>query len=140
MSVPEGLVRLLPDLCVSGGEHQQHAEHHHVSSDTADLSVMYLHRRLFSYLRPFDVEKAVEVSAGPLHCRTVDLLDIVSGDMENGPEEQRVCNLSVEPLGFIQWQYPDLRSYPSQHIFAHRKHNDRSIDRQGQTGTSRYPY
>lgn len=58
-----------------------------MSSDTTDLSVMYLHRRLFSYLRSFHIEEAVEVSADALLCRVVDLLDIVSGDMENGPKE-----------------------------------------------------
>ena len=87
VSVLESLEGLLPDLCMSGGKHQQHAEKHHMPSNTANLSVVYLYGRLLSYLRQFDVEKAAGVSVEIIDGPTVDLLDVVSRNMENGVKE-----------------------------------------------------
>jgi hypothetical protein len=48
-------------------------------------------------LGPFDVEK----------------VDVMTGDVDDGPEEHGVCDLSMEPLRLIERQNPDLRSDPS---------------------------
>jgi hypothetical protein len=46
MRVPEGLVRLLADLVVCGGEHHEHAQQHDVTCDASRLGVVNLDGRL----------------------------------------------------------------------------------------------
>jgi hypothetical protein len=50
MRVPEGLVRLPPDLMMSSGVHQKHAEEHDMASDAARLGVVNLNGSLRSDL------------------------------------------------------------------------------------------
>ena len=59
VSVPEGFVRLLSDLGVGGGVHQEHAKEHDVTCDAAGLRVVDLDCGQGSYLGPLNVEKAV---------------------------------------------------------------------------------
>lgn len=46
MRVPEGLITLLPDLCMSGRKNEQHAQKHDMPSNATGLHVMNLHRSL----------------------------------------------------------------------------------------------
>ena len=56
--VPECFERLLPDLGVGGGVHEEHAEEHDVAGDAADLGVVDLDRGDGADLGLFDVEEA----------------------------------------------------------------------------------
>lgn len=57
--VPERLERLLADPVVGGRVHQQHAEQHYVTRDTAGLSIVNLEREHRSNLRHLDIEEAL---------------------------------------------------------------------------------
>jgi hypothetical protein len=101
--VPESLVALLPDLGVRGREHEQHAQKHDVAGDTAGLHVVNLHSGFSSNERAFHVEE----------------VDIVRGDVHDGPEKHGVGNLAMEPLALVQRQPSDLGPYISEQISAH---------------------
>lgn len=58
VSVPERLERLLPNSVVGSRVHQQHAEKHHVSSNSTGLGVVNLERQHGSNLRPLNIEEA----------------------------------------------------------------------------------
>ena len=103
MRVPEGLEALLPDLRMRRGVHEQHAQEHDVPGDSTSLRVVYLNCSLRSDHRPLDVEE----------------VDIMRCGVYDGPEEQAVCALSVEPLALVQRQPPEFRSDDSQDIPAH---------------------
>lgn len=62
MRVPEGLVRLLSNLCMSSSEHEQHAQKHYMPSDTASLSVVYLDCSLLPNLGSLNIEETTKVS------------------------------------------------------------------------------
>ena len=87
VSVPEGFEGLLTDLVVCGGVHEEHTEEHDVASDTASLGVV----NLDSSFRP---------DLTTLH---VEEIHVVGGDMDAGEDEQRVGDLSMEPLSLVQW-------------------------------------
>lgn len=63
MSVPESLEALLADLCVRGGEHQQHAEQHDMSGNTAGVGIMDLQGVQRPHLRLFHVEEAADIQS-----------------------------------------------------------------------------
>lgn len=104
VSIPEGLERLLTDLGMSSGEHEQHTEEHEVTSDTTNFRIMDLQRRHRSNLGSFDIEH----------------VDVVTKCVNNRPEEERVRDLSMEPLRLIERQPPQLGSDESQDVTAHR--------------------
>ncbi len=60
MSVPERFVGLLPDLRMRGGEHQQHAEEHHMPGDAPGVGVVDLHGRRRPELISFHIEEAID--------------------------------------------------------------------------------
>lgn len=97
MSVPECLKRLLANFGMRGRIHKKHAEQHDMASNTAWLRIMNLDCSNRANLGPFDVEE----------------VDVMTGDVDDGPEEHGVCDLSMEPLRLIERQNPDLRSDPS---------------------------
>lgn len=122
--VPERLVRLLADPGVRRRVHQKHAQEHDVARDAAGLAVVDLHGGFGANLGSLDVEE----------------IDIMRRHVDARPEEQRICHLPMEPLGFIQRQESDLRPQPPKHVLAHRKEDESSIDRQYQPRSSRQPY
>ena len=69
VGIPERLVGLLPYLGMSGRKHEEHAEEHDMTCDTARLSVVYLNCRLLSDLTPFNIEKATEISSAQYICQ-----------------------------------------------------------------------
>lgn len=95
VSIPESLEALLPDRAMCRGVHQEHNEQHPASSartyetgmcyprmtrNSSRLTIMYLHRRLFPDLCPFDVDE----------------VDIVGGGMDDRPEQKLIRDLTVE--------------------------------------------
>ena len=60
--------------------------------------------------------------------------------MDGGPNKQRIGNLSVKPLRFVQRQPSDLRSYPSQHDLAHWQRDYCPIHGKIKACTSGHPY
>ena len=85
MGIPERLKRLLTYAVMGRGVHEQHAQQHNVTRYTARLRVVDLNRRFGSNLTPLNIEE----------------VHIMSRDMDDGEEQQGICALSVEPLGFI---------------------------------------
>jgi hypothetical protein len=138
MGVPERFERLLTDLVMGSRVHEKHAEKHHMSCHATSLRVVDLNCAYGSDLRSLNIEKAGIVSwvVSSLHC---GLLDVMSADMDDRKEQQSVCNLPMEPLRLVQWQPPNLRSYPFENVPAHRKENCGAVDRQTQTSCSRQP-
>ncbi len=63
VSVPEGLIGLLPDTDVGGGEHHEHAKEHDVACYSACLGIMYLHGTLRAKLIPFNIVETAWISA-----------------------------------------------------------------------------
>lgn len=86
MRVPECLERLLPDLLMRCRVDEKHAEEHNMSCYTTSLSVVDFNSCLFANLRSLDVEE----------------VDIVACSMNNGPEQERVGDLSMKPARFVQ--------------------------------------
>lgn len=114
-----------------------------MSCDTTGFGVMYLNSSDLSDLSFFDIKEATTVS----RCVKVGaggggsgvLLDIVSTDMCNSPNQNGVCNLSMEPLRLVEWQELYLWSYVSQNISTHWQQDQCAINGQHQTCTSGYP-
>jgi hypothetical protein len=59
--IPKGLERLSPDLGMSGGVHEEHAEEHDISGNAARLSIENLNGGLGPDLRPLNIEEASHV-------------------------------------------------------------------------------
>jgi hypothetical protein len=123
MGVPERFERLLTDLVMGSRVHEKHAEKHHMSCHATSLRVVDLNCAYGSDLRSLNIEK----------------VDVMSADMDDRKEQQSVCNLPMEPLRLVQWQPPNLRSYPFENVPAHRKENCGAVERQTQTSCSRQP-
>ena len=100
VGVPKCFVGLLSYLRMSCGEHEQHAEEHYVACDPAGLSIMNLYCCSRSDLISLDIEEATNISGaqltGPDH-----LLHIMRTDVDNSPDQQRVCYLPMKKLIFI---------------------------------------
>lgn len=111
VSIPKGLERLLPDLVVGGGVHEQHAKKHHMASDASRLCIMDLDRRHRSNLSFLNVEK----------------VDIVSEDVDTREDQHGVGALSVEPNGLIQGEELELWSDEAHQIPAHGKQNEHDV-------------
>lgn len=69
--VPEGLERLLTNLCVRGSVYKQHAKEHDMACDTACLCVMYLNCCDWSNLIPLDVEEAAISLVSSHYCQWI---------------------------------------------------------------------
>ena len=67
------------------------------------------------------------------------LLDVVSRDVNDCPDEHRVGDLSMEPLRLIEWDELDLWTYISQEGSAHGKEDERCIEAQVQSCSSGQP-
>lgn len=123
VGVPEGFERLLSDAGVSGGVHQQHAEEHDVSSDTAGLGVVDIKCAKGADLRLFNVVK----------------VDIMGRDVDDGPEKQLVSNLAMKPNGLVE-RYPfDLWADDAEQGPTHGQQDDRCVHTQDQAGTTGDP-
>jgi hypothetical protein len=61
VGIPKGLERLSPDLAMSGGIHEEHAEKHDMSGNAASFGIENLNSGLVSDLRPLNVEEAARV-------------------------------------------------------------------------------
>jgi hypothetical protein len=86
-----------------GREHHHHAEQHHMSSDPSRLLVMYLYCCLFPNLRSLDVEE----------------VHVVRSSVHNGPQQDAICNLPVEPLTFIKRQPSNLWPDDLENVSTH---------------------
>lgn len=60
--------------------------------------------------------------------------------MDDGPKQQRVGRLAMEPLRLVEGQPSDLWSDPPQNILTHGEKDDCRIYRQRQTCAPRHPY
>ena len=127
VSVPKRFVGLLPYLRVGRGEHEQHAEEHDVASNAAGLSVVNLYRCSGPDLISLDIKEATNVSGAPL-TKPDHLLHIMRTDVDNSPDQQRVCYLSMKPLILIQREESQFGSYPAQDILAHWQKNESAVD------------
>ena len=123
MRVPESLVALLSDLRVRGGEHEQHAQEHDMSSNATSLHVVDLHGGFGSHERAFHVVK----------------VDIVRGNMHDGPEEHGVGDLAVKPLTLVQRQPSDFGPYVPEQVPAHGQDDNHGVDAQAEAGSARKP-
>jgi hypothetical protein len=140
VGVPEGFEGLLSDPVVSGRIHQKHEQKHHVSSNSTCFGVVDLECYLGSHLRSFNVEEAVIWLAWDGRVLLLNILDVMRCDVKDGEKQHSVSDLSVEPLGLVEWEPSRLGSEPTEDVSAHRHDDDHSVDTQNQTGTSRDPY
>lgn len=140
VSVPEGLERLLSDPVMRCGIHEQHAKQHNMSGNATSLGVVNLEGNLGTNLGHLNVEETTHVSLAFAVGREVKhILDVMGRNVQNREEQHSVSDLSVEPHGFVQGQYPDLRPDHSQDVSAHGHHDDHGINGENKTSTSRYP-
>jgi len=123
VGIPEGLERLLADLGVGGGIHEEHAQEHDVAGDTAGVHVMDLYSERRAELGPFDI---VEV-------------DVVTGGVDDGKEQHGIGDLAMEPDVLVEGQPPDLRSDPSHNRSADGEKDQGAIDSEDETGAARNP-
>lgn len=75
---------------MSSGEHEQHHEEHEVTSETTNFSVMNLQCGDRSNKSSFDVEH----------------VDVVTKCVNNGPAQERVGDLSMEPYRLVEGKPP----------------------------------
>jgi hypothetical protein len=90
--------------------HQQHAKKHYVTGNAARLSVVDLDRRLLADLAQLDIEETADMLEILRPSRMQYVLDIMRSHMDDGIEQNRVSDLSMEPLRLVQWQESHLRS------------------------------
>lgn len=109
---------------MSSCEHEQHHEQHEVTSETTNFSVMNLQCCDRSNHSSFDVEH----------------VDVVTKGVNNGPEQERVGDLSMEPYRLIEREPPKLWSNESQDVTAHGQQNHCTIHRQIETSTTGNPH
>lgn len=102
VGVPKCFIGLLADSNVGGGVHHEHTEEHDMARDAPGLGVVYLYCCLGSYLVSFNIKEAIYVNRAQSMNALGYSLDVVRANMNAGPEEQRVSNLSVKPLRLIQ--------------------------------------
>lgn len=117
---------------MGGGIHEQHAQKHDMASHTAGLSVVNLDSRFGSDLGLLDVEEAgfLSVTARFQRSARVNLLDVVSRNVDDGEEQHGVGNLTMEPQVLVQGQEPDLRTDPSHDGPTYGKQDQGGIDGQ----------
>lgn len=108
---------------MGGGVHQEHAQQHDMASDTTGITIVDLQGGERSGLEFLDIEE----------------VDIMGSGMDNGEEEQAICNLSMEPLRLVQRQPSNLGSHNTQDGPAHRKQYQAAIIGENQTSTTRNP-
>ena len=123
VGVVEGFETLLTDLVVRGGEHEEHAQEHDVSGYSSGLRVMYLYRGHGPELCALDVEK----------------IHVMRTHMDNGEDEDRVCDLAVEPLGFVQREPADFGADVAKECTAHGKKDEKDVDGEHEAGASGEP-
>ena len=102
MRVPERLEGLFSNLRMRSCVHEEHAQQHDVSGDTAGLGVVNLHTRLRSHLRALDVEE----------------VDIMRSGMYDCPEKHCVCDLPMEPLRLVDVSPRRLLAKYSENVAA----------------------
>ncbi|KAB8446195.1 hypothetical protein FH972_025177 [Carpinus fangiana] len=124
MGVPKGLIGLLADLGVGGGEHEEHAEEHDMAGDAAGLGVVDLDCSFAADLVALDVEE----------------IHIVRGDMHRGPEEDGVGNLPMEELRLIEGQPAQLGSEPCHDVAAHGQEDEEDVDGEDEACAAGEPY
>ena len=123
MRVPKRLIALLSDLGVRRRVHEQHAEQHDVSGDAAGLGIVDLHGGLAADLRALDVEE----------------VDVVRGHVHDGPGQEGVRDLAVEPLALVQRQPSDPGSDEFEEIPAHGQEDDHDVEGEAQASASGEP-
>lgn len=123
VSVPESLKGLLTNTGVGGRVHEKHAEKHDMTGDTTSLDIVNLKGGNGSDLGQFDV---VEV-------------DIVSAGVEDGEEEDGVCELAMHPQVLVEREESNLGSNPSHDSSADREKDQHAVDAQNETGATGDP-
>jgi hypothetical protein len=81
-----------------------------VTGNAARLSVVDLDRRLLADLAQLDIEETADMLEILRPSRMQYVLDIMRSHMDDGIEQNRVSDLSMEPLRLVQWQESHLRS------------------------------
>jgi hypothetical protein len=100
--------------------YKKHAEQHHMASDAASLGIVDLNSGLGPQLILFDI---IEI-------------DIMGGGMDDAEDEERICDLSVEPLRFIERKPSDLWSDVSEESAAHGEEDQGAVHAETEPGTS----
>lgn len=85
VSIPKCLERLLPYLCVSSGEHEQHAKKHDMARNAARLGIMNLYCCSRSELISFYVEETMNISGALFRQSSEYSLDVMCTYMDDGP-------------------------------------------------------
>jgi len=85
-----------------------------MSSNSACFGVVDLECYLGSHLCSFNVKE----------------VDVMRCDVKDGEKQHSVSDLSMEPLGLVEWEPSRLGSEPTKDISAHRHDDDHSVDTQ----------
>lgn len=130
VGVPKHLERLLSDLLMSSGVHEEHDEKHEVARETASLGVMNLEGYLLANLYFMGISKEKHKGRDEL-TGTLDIeeIDVVSCGMDHSPESHRICDLSMEPDILVGREEPgDLGANDTNDIAQHRNKNKTAIE------------
>lgn len=104
MRVPECLKCLLSNAMVRGCIDQHHAQKHDMPRDTTCSGKVNLDSQLVANVIFFDVVEADSVSrVRCLQMNWLHALDIMSRNVDGSKDQQRICDLTMEPCGFIEW-------------------------------------